>query len=121
MRIQPAAASCCSPTPPPDIDLEAWHRTLDEIERRAPERLALVHFGVADDAAGHLARAARAARPLGRLVGDGATEEEWTASVLAEIRASGEQSDEEFESPMPLWQSYAGLRRYWDKKAEAAA
>ena len=56
----------------------------------------------------------------GGLVGDGATEEEWIASVIAEIRASGEDSVEEFEIAMPLTQSYAGLKRYWDKKAEAA-
>ena len=36
------------PTPPPEFDLDVWHRTIDEIERRRPERLALVHFGVAD-------------------------------------------------------------------------
>ena len=34
------------PTPPPEIDLEAWDATLDELERRAPERLALIHFDV---------------------------------------------------------------------------
>jgi len=38
--------------------------------------------------------------------------------VLAEIRAGGEESVEEFEVAMPLTQSYAGLKRYWDKKAE---
>ena len=43
------------PTPPPEIDVELWQRTIDEIERRRPERLALVHFGVADDPARHLA------------------------------------------------------------------
>ena len=29
------------PTPPPEVDVEAWEETLDEIEHRAPERLAL--------------------------------------------------------------------------------
>ena len=42
--------------PPPDIDVEGWNRTIDEIERRAPRRLALIHFGVFDDAAAHLGR-----------------------------------------------------------------
>ena len=41
--------------PPPDIDVEAWDRTLDAIEERSPERLLLAHFGVADDPAFHLA------------------------------------------------------------------
>ena len=47
VRIQPAryAMPVC---PPPDLDVEAWFRTFDEIERRQPRRLALIHFGVAD-------------------------------------------------------------------------
>src|SRR5262245_3142808 len=44
--VQPVA-------PPPDIDVEAWHRSIDEIERRTPERLALVHFGVVTDVSRH--------------------------------------------------------------------
>ena len=39
------------PTPPPEIDLEAWDATLDELERRAPERLALIHFDVVSEPA----------------------------------------------------------------------
>src|SRR5262249_13306529 len=42
-------------SPPPDIDVQAWQATLDEIERRQPERLALIHFGVAEDVDRHLA------------------------------------------------------------------
>ena len=41
--------------PPPDVDVEAWFRTFEEIERRRPERLALVHFGVVDSPSEHLA------------------------------------------------------------------
>ena len=33
-------------TPPPDIDVEAWHATIAEIAAAGPERLALTHFGV---------------------------------------------------------------------------
>ena len=53
VRIQPSTA-VLPPTPPPDVDVEAWYRTLEEIERHAPERLALIHFGVADDVSRHL-------------------------------------------------------------------
>ena len=56
-RPDPAVASTCFPVaPPPDIDLEAWHRTIAEIARREPDRLALIHFGVATDVAEHLDR-----------------------------------------------------------------
>src|SRR4051795_9637561 len=37
-RIQPARA-VLPPTPPPELDLEAWEETLDELERRRPVRL----------------------------------------------------------------------------------
>jgi glyoxylase-like metal-dependent hydrolase (beta-lactamase superfamily II) len=120
VRIQPGRFVLL-PTPPPDIDLEAWQRTLDEIERRAPEQLALIHFGVADDPGRHLDELRARIERWGGLVGDGADEESWTASVIAEIRASGEDRIEEFDVAMPLTQSYAGLKRYWDKKAEAGA
>ena len=119
VRIQPGTFVLL-PTPPPDIDLEAWQRTLDEIERHAPDRIALVHFGVADDPTRHIAELRERIERWGGLVGDGATEEAWTASVLDEIRASGDESVEEFQVAMPLTQSYAGLKRYWDKQAEQA-
>src|ERR1700752_2566736 len=54
VRIQPGRY-VMPPTPPPEFDLETWQRTIDEIERRGPERLALIHFGVADDPQRHLA------------------------------------------------------------------
>ena len=53
VRILPSR-SVLPPTPPPDLDVEAWYRTLEQIERRAPERLALIHFGFADDVGRHL-------------------------------------------------------------------
>jgi len=38
------------------------------------------------------------------------------------VRAVADAATAElFQQAGPLWQSYAGLRRYWDKKGEAAA
>ena len=115
VRIQPARF-VMPPTPPPEIDLEAWETTLDEIERRAPRRLAPIHFGVVTDPAPHLAELRRRLREWAAIVERGASEEEFTAE------ARGEASEEElpaYEAAMPLWQSYAGLKRYWDKRREA--
>ena len=36
-----------APTPPPDIDVEAWERSIDAIAAWEPETLALTHFGTA--------------------------------------------------------------------------
>src|SRR5438105_340455 len=42
------------PTPPPDIDLEAWRVSLDRIERWRPDTLLLTHFGPSSPVTGHL-------------------------------------------------------------------
>jgi len=107
VRIQPHS-TVLPPTPPPEFDLETWLRTLDEIERRAPERLALVHFGVADDLRRHLDELRHRLEEWVAL--DGVTEEEFTRTVARDV-------DESYEHAMPFWQSYAGLKRYWEKRA----
>jgi glyoxylase-like metal-dependent hydrolase (beta-lactamase superfamily II) len=112
VRIQPHRA-VLPPTPPPEFDLDAWLRTLDEIERRRPARLALVHFGVADDVERHLAELR--ARLVRWVELDGVTEEEFTQSVSSDV----ESGLDEYERAMPFWQSYAGLKRYWEKHRAA--
>src|SRR5919108_455845 len=51
-----------APTPPPDIDVEAWERSLDTIAGWEPETLALTHFGTAEDPAAQLAAVREALR-----------------------------------------------------------
>ena len=107
--------------PPPDIDVEAWERTLDAIAERRPERLLLAHYGVADDPDYHLAELRSALRLWAERARDG-SEEEFVAAAEADVRAAADSATAElFEQAGPFWQSYAGLRRYWDKKGEAAA
>jgi glyoxylase-like metal-dependent hydrolase (beta-lactamase superfamily II) len=103
-------------SPPPDIDVEAWHRTIDEIERRAPQRLALIHFGVFEDVAEHLGRLRAELDRYAEIVSRGAGQEEFVEEAQAGIPA-GER--ELYERAAPLWQSYAGMKRYWDKRAAA--
>jgi glyoxylase-like metal-dependent hydrolase (beta-lactamase superfamily II) len=106
-------------SPPPDVDVAAWQRTIDEIERRRPQRLALVHFGVVDDPPEHLARLRSQLDLWAARVRDGASEEEFVAAARAEL-AADEDDLEPWERAAPLWQSHAGLRRYWDRRREAA-
>src|ERR671916_2222832 len=47
VRIPPSGLTL-APTPPPDIDVEAWDRSIDAIAAWAPTTLALTHFGTAD-------------------------------------------------------------------------
>ncbi|HYA08313.1 MAG TPA: hypothetical protein VEG24_01910, partial [Gaiellaceae bacterium] len=103
--------------PPPDIDVEEWQRTLDEIERRGPERLALVHFGVAEDPVRHLAALQLELYDWAEFVQGGASEEEFIAYCRTELADAGEDVAA-YDDAMPLWQSYRGLRRWADKQAE---
>jgi glyoxylase-like metal-dependent hydrolase (beta-lactamase superfamily II) len=104
--------------PPPDVDLEAWERTIDEIERRGPDRLALIHFGVVDSPRDHLRRLRRELRVWAQRVRQGMTEEEFTEAARADLaREDGDAPY--YERAAPFWQSYAGLRRYWDKQLAA--
>jgi len=112
VRISPSEF-VLPPTPPPEVDLEAWELTLDELERRAPQRLALIHFGVFDDVGRHLAELRRRLGEWSARVRDGATEEQFAAGAEADLAADRDA----YEQAMPFWQSYAGLRRYWEKRA----
>ena len=118
VRIQPGR-HVLPVAPPPDVDVEAWHTTIDDIEARRPERIALVHFGVADDPPEHLDRLRAQLDLWASRVRDGASEGEFVAAARADLAA--EESDlEPWEHAAPLWQSYAGLRRFWDKRSQAA-
>ena len=112
VRIQPSAF-VLPPTPPPEVDLEGWEHTLEEIEARGPERLALIHFGVAEDVGRHLAELRGRLRDCARRVRDGASEEEFAAQAAADLGPDREA----YEQAMPFWQSYAGLKRYWETVA----
>jgi glyoxylase-like metal-dependent hydrolase (beta-lactamase superfamily II) len=113
VRIQPGRY-VLPPTPPPDIDVDAWERTIDEIERRAPERLALVHFGVADDPARHLAKLRLELLDWAEFVLGGATEEEFADYARTELQDAGEDVAH-YDVAMPFWQSYRGLRRWAER------
>ena len=116
VRIEPSPR-VLAPTPPPDIDVEAWDATLDEIERRAPERLALIHFGVFDDPARHLADLRDALHRAADLVAAGASEDEFVAAQTASL---GDEAPR-FEHAVPAWQCYRGLVRYVEQRRAAEA
>jgi glyoxylase-like metal-dependent hydrolase (beta-lactamase superfamily II) len=115
VRIQPDDY-VAPPTPPPEFDLEAWELTIDEMSRREPARLALIHFGAVDEPQPHLDELRDRLRAWTALVADGAKEEEFLAQTSAERDRASSHPDV-VERAMPLWQSYAGIQRYVDKVA----
>ncbi len=118
VRITPAEF-VFAPTTPPEIDLRKWEATLDEIERRAPARLACIHFGVFDDVASHLARLRETMRRWAGWVADGDDETAFVARARDDLRAAGEIATI-YEHAATLEYNYAGLERYWRKLREAS-
>jgi glyoxylase-like metal-dependent hydrolase (beta-lactamase superfamily II) len=114
VRIAPSRL-VLPPAPPPDVDVAAWDATLDELERRAPERMALVHFGVFDDVGRHLEELRVRLHEWERIVETGASLDEFVEQAHAGL---GELDDDDFEAverAMPMWQSYAGLKRWVER------
>ena len=112
VRIRPSEF-VLPPTPPPEVDLEAWGRTLDEIAARGPKRLALIHFGGFEDVERHLEELRRRLHEWAERVREGATEEQFAALAADDLAAD----QAAYEQALPFWQSYAGLKRYWEKRA----
>jgi glyoxylase-like metal-dependent hydrolase (beta-lactamase superfamily II) len=108
-----------APTPPPEIDLDAWERTIDEIERRSPRRLALVHFGVFGDVERHLGALRATLRSWADRVGHGMDEPTFVAAARADVAASDPDDADAYDRAAPYWHCYLGLERYWRKRLEA--
>ena len=109
-------------SPPPDVDVEGWFRTFEEIERRRPERLALIHFGVVDSPSEHLLIAREELAKWSERCEQGLDEETWIEAAQRDLAdAVGGEEAETWVRAAPFWQSYAGMKRYWDKRREAAA
>jgi len=115
-------------TPPPEVDMEAWGRTLDLLESLAPRFLCLTHFGAYPDAAAHLrdyrARLLAWAELVRAGLASGAPEADQIAALKAAAAAetaglSDEQRAALHQQTGDLALSWRGLARYWRKKAEA--
>jgi glyoxylase-like metal-dependent hydrolase (beta-lactamase superfamily II) len=105
------------PTPPPDIDLDAWHESIERVAAWGPERLAMTHFGSSEDVDEQLNELSR------RL--DGWAErartqdlDAFVAGIRREIEADTEPAiAAAYTQAAPPEQLYAGLERYWSKRA----
>jgi glyoxylase-like metal-dependent hydrolase (beta-lactamase superfamily II) len=110
------------PTPPPDIDIEAWHESLRLVSGWEPERIGIAHFGTWEDVDEHLEamhesldRWAEVARHTG--------DEEYTAAIEDEMRAktSDPRVTDAYTLGMPPHILWAGLARYWASKENRSA
>jgi glyoxylase-like metal-dependent hydrolase (beta-lactamase superfamily II) len=117
VRISPDGPTI-APTPPPDIDLEAWERSLDAVAGWRPERLRLTHFGDVD--AGEGIEAAREALGRAGEASKAGDREAFSEALAAELHGAAPDVAERLEQAAPAEQRWMGLERYWAKRAEAA-
>ena len=114
----PASTYTVAPTPPPDIDVDAWLASVDTVAAWSPSALCLTHFGRHEDVdeqlerlRGSLRRRAEQARAM--------APDEFARWSEAETRAAvdGETAEALIQAAPPETLGM-GLRRYWEKKAK---
>jgi glyoxylase-like metal-dependent hydrolase (beta-lactamase superfamily II) len=113
------------PTPPPDINLEAWDVSLRTIEAWRPDTLFLTHFGPHGSAGPHIAELRDHLTLAADLVktsltrdGSDADREGWFSEELRKElrRRLGNAEGRSYEIAAGLDLSWRGLARYWRKK-----
>jgi glyoxylase-like metal-dependent hydrolase (beta-lactamase superfamily II) len=115
VRIPPQEFTV-APTPPPDIDLEAWERSVKTVADWLPQRLCLTHFGRVDDTKRQLERLRERLHANAERARSG-DRERFLAEVEAEIDAEAEAGvAERLRQAAPPEQLWLGLERYWRKR-----
>ena len=113
------------PTPPPDIDLEAWRDSFARISAWRPETLFITHFGPYAPVAAHLTEMADRLELTSGLVktslarpGTDEEREAWFADeIRRELRRRMTESEAQaYEVAGRFDLSWRGLARYWKKR-----
>ena len=113
------------PTPPPDIDLEAWRESTDKILAWHPAQIFLTHFGAFRDPAPHFAKLwdrmddwnRRVRASLGRDLPDDVRAQIFTQEIIEDLmlQMSGTEA-EGYAKAARFDFSWSGLARYWRKR-----
>lgn len=119
----------CAPTPPPDIDLDAWGESLRRIRALKPAMLLPTHFGGVSDPEWHLDDLARRLDAWARWTEEqqaAGTDSAAMAAALARrataeiVAATGsEAAARAYELAVPYPMMAAGLERWWKRRERA--
>jgi glyoxylase-like metal-dependent hydrolase (beta-lactamase superfamily II) len=122
-----ASAYVMPPTPPPDIELDAWRASADRILAWNPDTLFLTHFGPFHGARRHfqelMDRLQSWSTIVRRLVADASLDEadrerQFVDAAMLELgQVVGEQEAEMYSRAGRIDYSWQGLSRYWRKRA----
>ncbi len=115
VRIPPATLTL-PPTPPPDVDLEAWQASLDAIAAWRPQTLGLTHFASVEDPPAQLETMREQLARFGER-GRTLAEAAFCELLVSELDAAADPATAaSYRQALPPDQSWAGLRRYWSKR-----
>jgi glyoxylase-like metal-dependent hydrolase (beta-lactamase superfamily II) len=115
-------------TPPPDVDMDLWNKSLDAIAALEPHKIFLTHFGYNDDPIAHMERYRRKlvewVALTRTLLASGKTEEE-AGKAFVEATASETRGDvanpgsaDHYIFNGGLYLSWLGLLRFVKKQRE---
>jgi glyoxylase-like metal-dependent hydrolase (beta-lactamase superfamily II) len=105
-------ACMLAPTPPPDIDLQAWRASLELLESWRASRFAITHFGAYADVEEHLRALREELARVEELAGTEG-EEAFAAAIRARISAStGAGTAAAYAQASSPEQNFAGLARH---------
>ena len=113
------------PTPPPDIDVEAWRESIAKLRAWGPETVFITHFGPygnvtehLDDLEGSLASVAGIVKRIMHTdLSDEAKYEQFKREIIAYVGAAGVEDElAPLEHVGPLEVNWRGLVRYWKKR-----
>ena len=118
VRIPPSEHTI-APTPPPEIDIEAWLASLDSIESMNPGRLHMTHFGLAEPGP-QLDRVRESLRRNAERSAAG-NRDAFLAALAADTERTGDPDVvARLRQAAPPDQLWLGLERYWRKRERAA-
>jgi glyoxylase-like metal-dependent hydrolase (beta-lactamase superfamily II) len=106
------------PTPPPDIDLEAWNASLSQVAEWHPESLGITHFGAIERPYDHLAVVRDRLTAWATLARE-LDADAFEAHIRQEVEeATDPETAAAYLQAVPPEQQWHGLDRYWGKRAE---
>jgi glyoxylase-like metal-dependent hydrolase (beta-lactamase superfamily II) len=120
VRLQ-GSSHVVPPTPPPDINLEVWRSSVNQLRALNPKRIYPTHFGGFNDATAHLDTLEANLDALEQLslevLRNGGNAEDIASGIkrLTKERLNDKDLEYKYELSTPHLMAANGLLRYWQK------
>lgn len=118
VRIPPASFTM-APTPPPDVDIDAWETSLQTLRDWDPQTLALTHFGAVQEVGAQLDVVRERLYEELRLA-DERDMESFVEAWSARVRAEAGEAAEAYLQAAPPDHLFLGLERWRSRQAEVS-